>query len=312
MTSTSPAVDRLAPSREIGARRDDAGSSGHNAARRNKTVKATARRTTFVIVAIAASFLFLLPIIWIFTTAFKPTSEIFAIPPTLLPSSPTTANFQSVFTDGVILKMFGNSLFVGLGATVVSLVLGVPAAFGFAKFRYRMSGILLGGALVTRMFPPVALALPFFLEFRQLGLINNTAGLIIAYIPIVLPLIIWMLEGFFRDFPDEILEAARLDGLGTLASLWKIVLPLARPAIGVAALFGFLAAWNEFVIALSLTKTPDAQTMPVGIASYITQFQTIWGQMTAASVIYLLPVLVVTLIAQRGIISGLMSGATKG
>ena len=275
----------------------------------------TRRRTrqgAFLVLAVAAGFLFLLPIIWVFTTAFKPTSEIFAIPPTLLPQAPTTSNFTTVLTDGVILRMFANSLLVGVGATGVSLVLGVPAAFGFAKFKYRMSGILLGGALVTRMFPPVALALPFFLEFRQLGLVNNTAGLIIAYIPIVLPLVIWMLEGFFRDFPDEVLEAARLDGLGVLASIWRIVLPLSRPAIGVAALFGFLAAWNEFVIALSLTRTPDAQTMPVGIASYITQFQTIWGQMTAASVVYLVPVLVVTLIAQRGIISGLMSGASKG
>lgn len=284
---------------------------GRNSARRSKA-PASARRTAFVLIAVAASFLFLLPIVWIFTTAFKPTSEIFAIPPTLTPQDPTFENFQSVFTDGVILKMFGNSLFVGIGATLVSLALGVPAAYGFAKFRYRMSGALLGATLVTRMFPPVALALPFFLEFRQLGLINNTGGLIIAYIPIVLPLVIWMLEGFFRDFPSELLEAARLDGLGTLASLWRIVLPLSRPSIGVAALFGFLAAWNEFVIALSLTKTPDAQTMPVGIAAYITQFQTIWGQMTAASVVYLLPVLIVTLIAQRGIISGLMSGATKG
>lgn len=309
MTYTaSPTTDQHSASREAHSttrsRRPGTG--------RRPTPPDVAKSSAKVIIAIAASFLFLLPIVWIFTTAFKPTSEIFAIPPTLLPQAPTTSNFESVFTDGVILKMFGNSLFVGVGATLVSLLLGVPAAFGFAKFRYRISGLLLGGALITRMFPPVALALPFFLQFRQLGLINNTAGLIIAYIPIVLPLVIWMLEGFFRDFPDEILEAARLDGLGTLASLWKIVLPLSRPSIGVAALFGFLAAWNEFVIALSLTKTPDAQTMPVGIASYITQFQTIWGQMTAASVIYLLPVLIITLIAQRGIISGLMSGATKG
>ncbi|WP_217376184.1 carbohydrate ABC transporter permease [Paenarthrobacter ureafaciens] len=270
------------------------------------------RATAFAVLAAAAVFLFLMPIIWIFTTALKPTGEIFAIPPQLLPQAPTGDHFASVFTDGSILKMFANSLLVGARATILSLLLGVPAAFGFARFRYRMSGALLGAALVTRMFPPVALALPFFLQFRELGLINNTAGLILAYIPIVLPLIIWMLEGFFREFPEEVLEAARLDGLGTLRSLIQVVLPLSRPAVGVAALFGFLAAWNEFVIALSLTRTPDAQTMPVGIASYITQFQTVWGQMTAASVIYLVPVLVITIIAQRGIISGLMSGASKG
>ena len=279
---------------------------------RNPQGRRISRGTAFVLLSAAAVFLFLLPIIWIFTTALKPTSEIFAIPPQLLPQAPTGEHFAAVFTNGSILKMFANSLLVGAGATVLSLLLGVPAAYGFARFRYRMSGPLLGAALVTRMFPPVALALPFFLQFRELGLINNTAGLILAYIPIVLPLIIWMLEGFFREFPEEVLEAARLDGLGTLRSLVQVVLPLSRPAVGVAALFGFLAAWNEFVIALSLTRTPEAQTMPVGIASYITQFQTVWGQMTAASVIYLVPVLVITIIAQRGIISGLMSGASKG
>jgi multiple sugar transport system permease protein len=264
------------------------------------------------VLAVAATFLFLLPIIWIVTTSLKPTGEIFAIPPTVLPGSPTLEHFGAILSGSQVLQLFGNSLLVATGATVISLLLGVPAAYGFARYRFRMSGVLLGAALVTRMFPPVVLALPFFLQFRQLGLINSTAGLVIAYIPIVLPLVIWMLEGFFRTFPEELAEAARLDGLGTLRTLLRIVLPVSRPAIAVAALFGFLAAWNEFVIALSLTRTPDAQTMPVGIAGYITQFQTYWGQMTAASVVYLLPVLVVTLLAQRGIIAGLMSGASKG
>jgi multiple sugar transport system permease protein len=265
-----------------------------------------------VVLTVVATFLFLLPIIWIFTTSLKPTGEIFAIPPTLLPQSPTVEHFGEVLTGSSVLQLFANSLIVATGATAISLVLGVPAAYGFARFRFRLSGALLGAALVTRFFPPVVLALPFFLQFRSLGLINSRVGLIIAYIPVVLPLVIWMLEGFFRKLPEELAEAARLDGLGTLGILLRIVLPISKPAIGVAALFGFLSAWNEFVIALALTRTPDAQTMPVGIAGYITQFQTYWGQMTAASVIYLLPVLVVTVVAQRGIIAGLMSGASKG
>lgn len=264
------------------------------------------------VLGVVSVFLFLLPLIWIFTTAFKPSTELFAIPPRLLPSAPTASNFAAVFTNGDILRMFGNSLIVGLAATLISLLLGLPAAFGFARHRYRFSAVFLAAVLVTRMFPPVALALPFFLELRQAGLLNTPVGLVIAYIPIVLPLVIWMLEGFFRGFPEEVLEAARLDGLGTVQSLVRIVLPLSRPAVAVAALFGFLSAWNEFVIALTLTSTPRAETMPVGIASYVTQFQTLWGQMTAASVLYLVPVLVATLFAQRHIISGLMSGATKG
>ncbi|WP_432561766.1 carbohydrate ABC transporter permease [Kineococcus sp. SYSU DK003] len=264
------------------------------------------------VLAVGAAFLLVLPVVWIVATSLKPDGEIFAIPPTLLPRAPTLTHFASVLGDASILQFFRNSLLAAGLATVVSLVLAVPAAFGFARFRYRASGVLLGAVLVTRMFPPVALALPFFLQFRQLGLLDSPIGLAVAYLPVVLPLMIWMLEGFFRELPEEILEAARLDGLGTPGILLRIVVPLSRPAIAVATMFGFLAAWNEFIIALSLTRTPSGQTMPVGIAGYITQFQTLWGDMTAASVLYLAPVLVITVLAQRGIISGLTAGATKG
>ena len=119
-------------------------------------------------------------------------------------------------------------------------------------------------------------------------------------------------SGFFRDFPDELVEAARIDGLGIVGTLFRIVLPLSLPALGVAVLLGFLVAWNEFVIALTLTRTPASQTMPVGISTLITQFQILWGEMMAVAAIYLLPVLAVTVISQRGLVSGLMSGSTKG
>jgi multiple sugar transport system permease protein len=131
-----------------------------------------------------------------------------------------------------------------------------------------------------------------------------------AYLPIVLPLMIWVMHGFFCDFPDELLNAARMDGLGSLQTLVRIVIPLSWPAVGVATLFGFLLAWNEFVIALTLTRTPAGETMPVGISTLITQFQVQWGDMMVAG-IYLLPVFVVTMISQRGIVRGLMSAAIK-
>jgi multiple sugar transport system permease protein len=275
-------------------------------------IRRVPQKAAFGVVALAAAFLLVLPVLWIVFTSLKPNSEIFAIPPTLLPRDPTISHFSAVFAGETVLTFFRNSLIAGAGATAISLLLGVPAAFGFARFRYRLSGVLLGAVLVTRMFPPVALALPFFLQFRQLGLIDSPLGLVIAYVPITLPLVIWMLEGFFRDLPEDLIEAARLDGTGTLGTLVRIVLPISKPAVAVAGLFGFLAAWNEFIIALSLTRTPAAQTMPVGIASYITQFQTFWGEMTAASVVYLVPVVLVTVLAQRGIIFGLTAGATKG
>ena len=260
---------------------------------------------------IVVSILVLVPIYWILATAIKPTSEILVTPTKVLTGSPTLDHYSAALA-GDFRKFLLNSLVAAGGATAIGFVLSVPAAWGFAKFAYRGSGSLLSFIVVTRVFPPIALALPFFLQFRALGLVDTPLGLVIGYVPIVLPLMIWMLTGFFRDFPDEIVEAARIDGLGIAGTLFRIVLPLSLPALGVSIMFGFLVAWNEFIIALTLTRTPASQTMPVGISTLITQFQILWGEMMAVAAIYLLPVLAVTIITQRGLVRGLMSGSTKG
>ena len=252
-----------------------------------------------------------MPIFWILSTSLKPTSEILVTPTSLLPLHPTLDHY-GVALSGDFRRFLRNSLIAAGGATALGILLAVPAAWGFAKFPFPGSGALLAFTVVTRVFPPIALALPFFLQFRTLGLIDTPLGLIIGYLPIVLPLMIWILTGFFRDFPDDLVDAARVDGLGTLGTLVRIVLPLSLPGLGVAVLFGFLVAWNEFVIALTLTRTPASQTMPVGISALITQFQTLWGEMMAVAAVYLLPVLAVTLLTQRGLVRGLMAGATKG
>lgn len=255
--------------------------------------------------------LFLVPIYWIGMTSLKPTSEILVTPTSLLTLQPTLDHYGTALA-GDFRRYLANSLIAASGATAIGFLLAVPAAWGFAKFAYPGSSALLSFTVVTRVFPPIALALPFFLQFRTFGLIDSPFGLIVAYVPIVLPLMIWILTGFFRDFPNELVEAARIDGLGTVGTLVRIVIPLSLPGLGVAALFGFLVAWNEFVIALTITRTPAAQTMPVGISTLITQFQVLWGEMMAVAAIYLLPVLVVTVMSQRGLVRGLMSGSTKG
>lgn len=260
---------------------------------------------------ILVALVMLVPIYWIVATSIKPTGEILVTPAHLFTRNPTLEHYGAVFA-GDFGRFLGNSLIAAGGATALGFVLAVPAAWGFAKFRYPGSGALLGFVVITRVFPPIALALPFFLQFRVLGLVDSPLGLVIAYLPIVLPLMTWMLTGFFREFPDELVEAARIDGLGIIGTLLRIVLPLSLPGLGVAILFGFLVAWNEFVIALTLTKTPASQTMPVGIATFITQFQILWGQMMAAAAVYLLPVFALTIVTQRGLVSGLMSGSTKG
>lgn len=265
---------------------------------------------TYALLVVVA-ILMLVPIYWILATSIKPTSEILVTPTRLLTASPTLDHYREVFA-GDFQNFLVNSLIAASGATIIGFVLSVPAAWGFAKYRYPGSSGLLSFIVVTRVFPPVALALPFFLQFRAFGLVDTPFGLVLAYLPIVLPLMIWMLTGFFRDFPDELVEAARIDGLGTAGTLLRIVLPLSLPGLAVAVLFGFLVAWNEFIIALTLTRTPASQTMPVGISTLITQFQILWGEMMAVAAIYLLPVLAVTIASQRGLVSGLMSGSTKG
>lgn len=265
---------------------------------------------TYALLLVVAA-LMLVPIYWILSTSIKPTSEILVTPTRLVTGAPTLDHYGEVFR-GDFQRFLTNSLISAGGATIIGFLLSVPAAWGFAKFRYPGSSGLLSFIVVTRVFPPIALALPFFLQFRAIGLVDSPLGLIVAYLPICLPLMIWMLTGFFRDFPDELVEAARIDGLGVVGTLVRIVLPLSLPALSVAILFGFLVAWNEFVIALTLTKTPASQTMPVGISTFITQFQILWGQMMAAAAIYLAPVLAVTILSQRGLVAGLMSGSTKG
>jgi multiple sugar transport system permease protein len=265
----------------------------------------------YALLSLAALFA-LLPFAWLLTTSLKTDGQILATPPHLLPDPVTLGHFQDVWTSGDLAAFLRNSVVIAGSSTLIALAIGIPAAYGFARFRFRLSAALLVAIVISRMFPPVALVVPYFRAMRELGLIDTQLAVIVAYVPIALPLVVWILEGFFREFPAELEEAAELDGLGTLGILTRVVAPLSRPALSMAALFGFLAAWNEFVLALALTRTPAAQTLPVGLAGFVTQFQTFWGQMTAASVIYLAPVLLVTVFAQRGLVRGLTAGGLKG
>jgi len=257
------------------------------------------------------SLVVLFPFFWMVTTSLKSGVDMFASPPVWIPNPPTLENYASVLFGGDFRSYLLNSLIVATTSTILGMIVGIPAAFGFARMPYRFSGILFIVIIAIRMFPPIALVIPYFMGMRTVGLIDRLPVLIIAYIPLELPLIIWLLEGFFREFPRELEEAAALDGLNTLGILVRVAIPVTLPAIGVAIMFAFLTAWNEFIFALSLTRTPNAATMPVGIAGYVTNFRTFWGPMTAAAAIYTIPVLLVTLFAQRGIVRGLLGGAIK-
>lgn len=265
---------------------------------------------SYVILIFMALFV-LFPFVWTFMTSIKTDVQMFSVPPAWVPEPATTQHYADVIEEGKFQSFMENSVTVSIVSTLLAMAIGVPAAYGFAKYRYRFSGWLFAGVVAIRMFPPIVLGVPFFLMMRKLDLINTDWALIITYIPLELTLIIWIMEGFFRQLPHEIEEAAEIDGLGTFGKFMKIALPLSVPAIGVASIFSFMAAWNEFMFALTLTRTEDAQTMPVGIAGYVTTFQTFWGKMSATGIMYIIPVILFTLIAQKGMIKGLTAGATK-
>lgn len=263
------------------------------------------------LVLLLMSVFVLFPFVWTFLTSVKTDVQMFAVPPAWVPSPVTGQHYAAILEEGKFQNFMGNSLTVSIVSTLISMLAGIPAAYGFAKYRYKFSGLLFAGVVAIRMFPPIIMGVPFFLMMRSLGLINTDLALIITYLPLELTLIIWILEGFFRQLPKEIEEAAEIDGLGTFGKFVKIAIPLSIPSIGVASIFSFLASWNEFMFALTLTRTEASQTMPVGIAGYVTTFQTFWGKMSATGILYIIPVILFTIVAQKGMIKGLTAGANK-
>jgi ABC-type glycerol-3-phosphate transport system permease component len=273
------------------------------------------RTSRQVLTYLALSFmavLVLMPFLWTALMSLKLDRDLLSIPPTFLPNPPTLFQYRETFRNGDFLNYFQNSIIVSLASTALALAIGVPAAYGFAQFRYRLSGVLFGVIVATRMFPPVTLIIPYFLFMRWAGLLDTHLALIITYVTIALPLVIWILEGFFRELPKEVVEAAQIDGLGPIGVFMRIGIPLSMPAVSVAASLAFIAGWNEFIFALALTRTPEAQTVPVGLASGITSQGFDFGPITAGATLYVVPVLLFTFLAQKGLVKGLATGGSTG
>ncbi len=272
----------------------------------------TSRQVLTYLALSVMAVLVLLPFLWTALMSLKLDRDLLSIPPTFLPNPPTLFQYRETFRSGDFLNYFRNSIIVSSVSTGLALAIGVPAAYGFAQFRYRLSGILFGVIVATRMFPPVTLIIPYFLFMRSAGLLDTHFALIITYVTIQLPLVIWILEGFFRELPNEVVEAAQIDGLGPTGVFVRIGIPLSMPAVSVAASLAFIAGWNEFIFALALTRTPDAQTVPVGLASGITSQGFDFGPITAGATLYVLPVLLFTFLAQKGLVKGLATGGSTG
>lgn len=252
-----------------------------------------------------------LPYLYLVSTALKPAADVQQIPPSFFPQRLSLENFTSVIGTVGLPEAFLNSAIVAVLTTLLSLLIAVPAAYVSALYRRRITMLFMLFALVTRMVPAVSLGVPLFQIMKTLGLLDTTIGLVLAHTSTAVPLAMLLMAAFFDGVPKELEEAARVDGCTRFGAFWHIVLPVMPSGIAITALFSFIASWNEFLYALLLTSE-SSKTAPIVIAEFNSVYGLAWGPMTAAAVLYSLPVILVTLVLQKQIVGGLTFGAVKG
>lgn len=267
------------------------------------------RRSLFTFVAAAWALVVVLPVLWMALMMFKPEAIMFARPPVWL-FPPTLAHFDYVLAQGFVWNLIA-SLVIALVSTLLVVLVGTPAAYAFARYPIRRRDDLLLFVLATRMAPPIALAIPFYLIYARVGLLDTYVGLIIAYLTFNLSFYVWVLWSFCRDLPVELEEAARADGYPRAHVLLRVVLPLLRPGIIATAMLCFIFAWNEFLYAF-LLGGKTMETLPVAVPKLITSQGVKWGELSVVGIVALLPVLLAVFLLQRHIVRGLTMGAVKG
>ena len=256
----------------------------------------------------------LLPVAWIVSLSFKSVEETSAGSPQFLPKDFTFANYSAILDNGDFTKALINSFGISLIATVLSVIFATLAAYAIARLEFKGKKIVLSMALAIAMFPVVSLVGPLFDMWRTFGLFDTWPGLIIPYMTFTLPLAIWTLTAFFREIPWEMEQAAQVDGATSWQAFRKVIVPLAAPGVFTAAILTFFFAWNEFVLAISLTSTTASRTVPAQMSFFVgpDPFNPPYSQLATASVIVTIPVIIIVLLFQRKIVAGLTSGAVKG
>ncbi len=262
-------------------------------------------------------FIFFLPVIWIVMTSIRPEVEINARPPVLVPHQITLESFISLFGKSYQEKSvpfydyLRNSLYTSLFSTVLALIIGTLAGYSFSRFRFQGASSTFIGMMLARSIPGISISLPLFIIFARMGLLDRTAGLILVYTAMNIPFTTWLMQGFFKDIPETLDEAAQIDGCSRWQAFVKIDLPLTLPGLAASGIFAFLTAWNEFQIASVITRTPASKTFPVGLYDFTEQFVMDWRGMCAMSVVMLIPAVVFVLLTQKQLIRGLTFGAFK-
>ena len=256
----------------------------------------------------------LLPVVWILSLSFKGLDETATGSPQFLPEDPTLQNYRDILDNPDFLDALRNSFGIAAISTLLSVIFATFAAYAIARLQFRGKRLVLSLALAIAMFPVVSLVGPLFDMWRTFGLFNTWPGLIIPYMSFTLPLAIWTLSAFFREIPWEMEQAAQVDGATSWQAFRKVIVPLAAPGVFTAAILTFFFAWNEFVLAISLTSTTASRTVPAQLSFFVgpDPFNPPYGQLATASVLVTIPIIVIVLLFQRKIVAGLTSGAVKG
>lgn len=252
----------------------------------------------------------LFPILWMIGTTLKVQRDAMHIPP-LFTWQPTLENWQTVLGNSDNQRYLVNTLVISIGSTTLSLIVGISAAYALARFHLPAKEDIAGYILSVRMFPPIAAALPIFLIFKNVNLLDTQLGLMIAYLTFNLPFVVWMMRGFIEAIPYQLEEAAMVDGRSRLGAFVDQVVPLIKPSVVAVAIFCVIFSWNEFLFALILA-TGQSKTLPLGIAEYLKWTQIVWANMTTAATLLVLPVLIFTFFVQRYLVRGLTMGAVRG
>jgi ABC-type glycerol-3-phosphate transport system permease component len=266
----------------------------------------------FYISATAIVVLSIAPILWVLKMSLIPKSELFASPPTFLPQHLTLSSYETVFSEPTFVRGLLNSAIIAGATTTACLLLGAPAAYAFARLRFRFRTLIMTGILALAFFPAVAVIAPLFIEFKTTDLLNTYWAVIITDTVFVLPLTIWILTAFFRQLPLDLEDAAKVDGATTFQAFRKVILPIAAPGVATAAIIAFIVTWNEFLFANTFLFDSDHWPATVTIPNFATTHTIDYGAQAAAALVITVPIAIVVLAFQRRIVQGLTAGALKG
>lgn len=264
---------------------------------------------------IAATIIAIFPVFWIAISSFKPRDEIISSPTlNVLPDDWTWSNYKDVITanDYEFLTWFANSIVIAILTTIVGVFLSATAGYALSRYRFPGYRPALNSFLITQMFPAAIIIVPIYQIITNLHLLNQQLGLLLAYSTVAVPFCTWMLKGYFDTIPIALEEAGRIDGLTPFGTFWRIVMPLSLPGLSVTCFYAFITAWNEVAFASVILLSPQNYTLPVGLQTYVFQFDQAWEYLTASAVLVTIPAVLVFLFAQRYLVSGLTRGGVKG